>query len=143
MHRLRLLIVDPSTTTRRIVRNLLREIGFTQIDELPNARGVLERLAAQPCDLVIAEAHAPLLDGFELVEILRRESALEALPVLLVTREASKEQVVRAARVGASGYIVRPLTRAALEDKILAILGLPAQAARRRSIPVPQRAIPR
>jgi two-component system, chemotaxis family, chemotaxis protein CheY len=92
---------------------------------------------------VIAEAHAPLLDGFELVEILRRESALEALPVLLVTREASKEQVVRAARVGASGYIVRPLTRAALEDKILAILGLPAQAARRRSIPVPQRALPR
>jgi two-component system, chemotaxis family, chemotaxis protein CheY len=143
MHRLRLLIVDPSTTTRRIVRNLLREIGFAQIDELPDAHGALAWLAAQPCDLVIAEAQTTLLDGFELVETLRRDPDLEALPVLLVTRAASKDQVVRAARVGASGYIVRPLTRAALEDKVLAILGLPAQASRRGSLAATQRATPR
>lgn len=143
MHRLRFLIVDPSATTRRILRNLLREIGPVQIDELHEARTVADWLSQQPCDFVIAEAHAPLFDGFALVEAIRRAPGLQTLPVLLVTREASKEQVVRAARVGASGYIVRPLTRAALEDKILGILGLPARTGRRHGAAHTQRALPR
>ena len=132
IHRLRFLIVDPSATTRRILRNLLREIGPVQIDEAADSRSALAWLASTPCDFLIAETQIPIIDGFELVATVRRDPSRQTLPALLVTREANKDQVVRAARVGASGYIVRPLTRSALEDKILSILGLPARPATRR-----------
>jgi two-component system, chemotaxis family, chemotaxis protein CheY len=131
LHRLRFLIVDSSATSRRILHKLLREIGPVEVEELADGRGALAWLAAERCDFIVAEAEGPLLEGFELLRALRRDPALRALPALLVMKEARKELVVRAARVGASGYLVRPLTRAALEDKILSILGLPAQAATR------------
>lgn len=132
INRLRFLIVDSSATTRRILHKLLREIGPVHVDEAADGRTALGWLNSERCDFVIAEAHLPLLDGFELIRALRRDPALQALPALLVTKEASKDHVVRAARVGASGYIVRPLTRASLEDKVLTILGLPARPPSRR-----------
>jgi two-component system chemotaxis response regulator CheY len=82
-------------------------------------------------DFVITDVDMPRMNGFDLVAAMRREPALQTIPALLVTREPSKDQVVRASRVGASGYVVRPLTRAGLEDRICAILGLPALGASR------------
>jgi len=122
---LRFLIVDDFATTRRIIGKLLREIGFAEADEANDGAIALEMLQRAHYDFVITDVDMPRVDGFELVAAMRREPALQSIPALLVTREPSKEQVVRASRVGANGYVVRPLTRAGLEDRIRAILGRP------------------
>jgi len=122
---LRFLIVDDFATTRRIIGKLLREIGFAGADEAHDGEVALEMLQRAHYDFVITDVDMPRVDGFELVAAMRREPALQSIPALLVTREPSKEQVIRASRVGANGYVVRPLTRAGLEDRIRAILGRP------------------
>jgi two-component system chemotaxis response regulator CheY len=122
--RLRFLIVDDFATSRRIIGKLLREIGFTEADEAADGRTALDMLLNARFDFVIADVDMPRLDGFGLVTAMRRHPDLQAIPALLVTREPSKEQVVRASRVGANGYVVQPLTRSGLEDRIRAILGL-------------------
>jgi two-component system chemotaxis response regulator CheY len=130
--RLRFLIVDDFATTRRIVGKLLREIGFADSDEAVDGVAALETLKTGRYDFVIADVDMPRMDGFELVAAMRREPALAAIPALLLTREPSKEQVVRASRVGANGYVVRPLTRAGLEDRIRVVLNLPPLTLPRR-----------
>jgi two-component system, chemotaxis family, chemotaxis protein CheY len=130
--RLRFLIVDDFATARRIMRNLLREIGCGEADEAVDGRVALEMLQRDRYDFVIADVDMPRLNGFDLIDAMRHDPALQPIPALLVTREASKEQVIRASRVGASGYVVRPLTRAGLEDKICSILGVPALGGSRR-----------
>lgn len=135
--RLRFLIVDDFATTRRIVGKLLREIGFADVDEAVDGIEALEKLKQGRFDFVITDVDMPRLDGFELVAAMRRDPALEAIPALLVTREPSKDQVVRASRAGANGYVVRPLTRAGLEDRIRVILNLPPLTLPRRPGLVP------
>ena len=130
---LRFLIVDDFATTRRIIGKLLREIGFAEADEAIDGRAALEMLQREHYDFVITDVEMPRLNGFDLIACMRRETALQSIPALLVTREPSKDQVVRAARVGANGYVVRPLTRAGLEDKICSILGVPASHVSRRT----------
>ena len=122
---LRFLIVDDFATTRRIIGKLLREIGFAQVDEATDGIGALDLLQRNHYDFVITDIDMPRMNGFDLVAAMRKDSALQSIPALLVTREPSKDQVVRAARVGANGYVVRPLTRAGLEDRLRSILGLP------------------
>lgn len=129
---LRFLIVDDFATARRILGKLLREIGFTETVEAADGHIALELLQQSHYDFVITDVDMPRMNGFDLIAAMRREPALQAIPALLVTREPSKDQVVRASRVGASGYVVRPLTRAGLEDRICAILGIPALSAARR-----------
>jgi two-component system, chemotaxis family, chemotaxis protein CheY len=127
--RLRFLIVDDFATTRRIIGKLVREIGFAPA-EATDGHAALGMLRCDRYDFVIADVEMPRMDGFELAAAMRADSALRPIPVLLVSREASKEQVVQASRVGASGYIVLPLTRAGLEEKVCAILGLPPSSPR-------------
>jgi two-component system chemotaxis response regulator CheY len=129
---LRFLIVDDFATARRIIGKLLREIGFTETVEAADGHIALELLQQSRYDFVITDIDMPRMSGFDLIAAMRREPSLQAIPALLVTREPSKDQVVRASRVGASGYIVRPLTRAGLEDRICAILGVPALSVARR-----------
>jgi two-component system chemotaxis response regulator CheY len=129
---LRFLVVDDFATARRIIGKLLREIGFTEADEANDGHVAFDMLQRGRYDFVITDVDMPRMNGFELVAAMRRETALQAIPALLVTREPSKDQVVRASRVGANGYIVRPLTRAGLEDRICAILGVPAPSGARR-----------
>jgi two-component system chemotaxis response regulator CheY len=131
--RLHFLVVDDFATMRRIVRNLLREMGHPDVDEAVDGRAALEMLRTQRYDFVVADVQMPNLNGFDLVRAMRQEAALQAVPVLLVTPSASKEHVVLAARVQANGYIVRPLTRSALEDKVCSILGLPGEPGRPRA----------
>ena len=122
---LRFLIVDDFATTRRIIGKLLREIGFAETQEAPDGLVALEMLRDARYDFVIADVDMPRMNGFDLISSMRRDPALQAIPALLVTREPSKDQVVRASRVGANGYVVRPLTRTGLEDRIRSVLGLP------------------
>jgi two-component system chemotaxis response regulator CheY len=131
--RLRFLIVDDFATTRRIIGKLLREIGVASSEEASDGLAALELLRHDRFDFVITDIEMPRMNGFDLIAAMRRDAALQSIPALLVTREPSKEHVVRAARVGANGYVVRPLTRAGLEDKICAVLGLPALSTARRS----------
>lgn len=131
---LRFLVVDDFATARRIIGKLLREIGFTEADEANDGHAAFEMLQRAHYDFVITDVDMPRMNGFELIAAMRREPAMQAIPALLVTREPNKDQVVRASRVGASGYIVRPLTRAGLEDRICAILGVPALSSARRAV---------
>ena len=129
---LRFLIGDDFGTARRIIGKLLREIGFTEADEAIDGQAALDMLLNARYDCVIADVDMPRLDGFDLVAAMRRHPALQAIPVLLATREPSKEEVVRASQVRANGYVVHPLTRAVLEDRVRSILGLPAFTVQRR-----------
>jgi len=119
---LKFLIVDDFSTMRRIVRNLLKEIGYLNADEAEDGVAALAKLRSQPFDFVLSDINMPKMNGFELLTEIRADSALKTLPVLLITAEAKKEDIVTAAQGGASGYIVKPFTKATLEEKLAKIV---------------------
>jgi two-component system chemotaxis response regulator CheY len=119
---MRILIVDDFGTMRRILRNLLKEIGYINTDEAEDGQSALSRLRAERYDFVVSDVNMPNMNGFELLRQIRADATLRALPVLLVTAEAKKEDIVMAAQAGASGYIVKPFTKATLEEKIQKIV---------------------
>jgi two-component system chemotaxis response regulator CheY len=119
---LKFLIVDDFATMRRIVRNLLKEIGYKNADEAEDGVAALKMLRASPFDFVVSDVNMPNMNGFELLRQIRADDALKALPVLMVTAEAKKEDIITAAQAGASGYIVKPFTKATLEEKLAKIL---------------------
>lgn len=120
---LRFLIVDDFSTMRRIVRGLLKEMGHQDADEAEDGAVALSKLqGGGRYDFVITDINMPNMNGFELLEAIRAKPDTAALPVLMVTAEARKEDIVRAAKSGASGYIVKPFTKATLEDKVEKIL---------------------
>jgi two-component system chemotaxis response regulator CheY len=119
---MKILIVDDFSTMRRIVRNLLKEIGYNNADEAEDGQVALTKLKAEPFDFVVSDLNMPNMNGFELLHAIRADPALKSLPVLLVTAEAKKEDIITAAQAGASGYIVKPFTKATLEEKLNKII---------------------
>jgi two-component system chemotaxis response regulator CheY len=119
---MKILIVDDFSTMRRIVRNLLKEIGYANADEAEDGQIALKMLRGSNFDFVVSDLNMPNMDGFELLRQIRADEKLKTLPVLLVTAEARKEDIVTAAQIGASGYIVKPFTKATLEEKFGKIL---------------------
>ncbi len=119
---LRFLIVDDFSTMRRIVRNLLKECGHTEADEAEDGVVALNKLRASKFDFVVSDINMPNMNGFQLLTEIKKDEKLKHLPVLMVTAEARKEDIVLAAQGGAAGYIVKPFTKATLEDKVSAIL---------------------
>ncbi|MEA9392615.1 chemotaxis response regulator CheY [Acerihabitans sp. TG2] len=115
---LRFLVVDDFSTMRRIVRNLLKELGFNNVDEAEDGADALNKLRAGPIDFVISDWNMPNMDGLALLQNIRADAALAKLPVLMVTAEAKKENIIAAAQAGASGYVVKPFTAAILEEKL-------------------------
>ncbi|MFO1413522.1 MAG: chemotaxis response regulator CheY [Burkholderiales bacterium] len=115
---MKFLIVDDFSTMRRIVRNLLKEIGYNNADEAEDGVVALTKLKGGGFDFVVSDLNMPNMNGFELLRAIRADAALKAVPVLLVTAEAKKEDIVTAAQSGASGYIVKPFTKATLEEKL-------------------------
>ncbi|MCC8367887.1 MULTISPECIES: chemotaxis response regulator CheY [Xenorhabdus] len=115
---LRFLVVDDFSTMRRIVRNLLKELGFNNVDEAQDGAEALTKLRTAEFDFVISDWNMPNIDGLELLKTIRSDSELAALPVLMVTAEAKKENIIAAAQAGASGYVVKPFTAAILEEKL-------------------------
>ena len=119
---LRFLIVDDFSTMRRIVRNLLKESGYADADEAEDGVAALHKLRNSKFDFVVSDINMPNMNGFQLLGEIKKDDKLKHLPVLMVTAEARKEEIVAAAQGGAAGYIVKPFTKATLEDKVAAIL---------------------
>lgn len=115
---LRFLVVDDFSTMRRIIRNLLKESGYADAEEAEDGAVALQRLRNSKFDFVISDINMPNMNGFALLAAVRADPNLKHLPFLLVTAEARKEDIVLAAQQGASGYIVKPFTKATLEDKV-------------------------
>lgn len=115
---LRFLVVDDFNTMRRIVRNLLKELGFDNVEEAEDGVDALAKLRATNFDFVISDWNMPNMDGLELLQTIRTDAGLSELPVLMVTAEAKKENIIAAAQAGASGYVVKPFTAAILEEKL-------------------------
>jgi two-component system chemotaxis response regulator CheY len=118
----RFLIVDDFSTMRRIVRNLLKEIGYHNAEEAEDGAVALTMLKATKYDFVVSDINMPNMNGFELLKNIKADESLKSVPVLMVTAEAKKEDIVAAAQGGASGYIVKPFTKATLEEKVQKIL---------------------
>ena len=119
---LKFLIVDDFSTTRHIVRGLLKEMGCHNADEAEDGQVALHMLKAQKYDFVVSDINMPNMNGFELLQAVKADEQLRHLPVLMVTAEARKEDIVMAAQSGAAGYIVKPFTKATLEQKVQKIL---------------------
>ena len=119
---MRCLVVDDFVTMRRVVRSLLRELGFVDVDivEAANGAAALERLREETFDVVITDIEMPALGGFELLSAIRRDPRWRHLPVLMVTAEARKDEIVRCMQAGAAAYLVKPFTRETLEEKLRA-----------------------
>ncbi|MGZ5130436.1 MAG: response regulator [Caldimonas sp.] len=118
MAAMRFLIVDDFSTMRRVTRGLLREMGFEAVDEAADGAAALERLRDSEFDFVITDIGMPTMNGFELLSAIKKDERLCHLPVLMVTAEARKDEIVRSAQNGAAGYIVKPFTRDILEQKL-------------------------
>ena len=115
---MKVLVVDDFSTMRRIIRNLLREIGFTNTVEADDGSTALPILKQGGIDFVITDWNMPGMPGIELLNAVRRDENLKHIPVLMVTAEAKREQIVQAAQAGINGYIVKPFTAETLQQKI-------------------------
>ena len=116
--KMRFLVVDDFSTMRRIVRNLLKELGFANVDEAEDGAVALQKLKSSPFDFVVTDWNMPNMDGLTLLQNIRRTPELKHLPVLMITAEAKKENIIAAAQAGASGYVVKPFTAATLAEKL-------------------------
>ncbi|WP_113023969.1 MULTISPECIES: chemotaxis response regulator CheY [Aquitalea] len=115
---IKFLVVDDFSTMRRIVRNLLKELGFTNIDEAEDGQVALHKLKNQSFDFIVSDWNMPNMTGIELLKAVRADQQIKHLPFMMITAEAKRENIVEAAMAGASGYIVKPFTAATLEEKM-------------------------
>lgn len=115
---MKILIVDDFSTMRRIIKNLMRDLGFSNTSEADDGATALPMLQKGNYDFLITDWNMPQMTGLELLKAVRSDPNLSKLPVLLVTAEAKKQQIVEAAQAGVNGYIVKPFTAATLKEKI-------------------------
>ena len=115
---MRFLVVDDFSTMRRIVRNLLKELGFTNVDEAEDGQVALHKLKNGQFEFVVTDWNMPNMSGIELLKAIRADASLKHLPVMMITAEAKKENIIEAATAGASGYIVKPFTAGTLSEKL-------------------------
>jgi two-component system chemotaxis response regulator CheY len=112
------LIVDDTSAMRRIVRGLLKELGFKNIREAENGRVALDELKKKKADLVVSDWNMPVMSGIELLRAIRADENFKTIPVLLVTAEAKQENILEAVHAGVSNYIVKPFNAAMLQEKL-------------------------
>lgn len=115
---MKFLVVDDFSTMRRIVRNLLKELGFTNVEEAEDGVVALQKLKGGNFEFVVSDWNMPNMTGIELLRNIRADPQLKTLPVMMVTAEAKKENIIEAAQAGANGYVVKPFTAATLEEKL-------------------------
>lgn len=124
---LKFLVVDDFSTMRRIVKNVLQELGYSHIEEADDGKTALPMLQAGNFDFLITDWNMPGMQGIELLKAVRADARLSKLPVLMLTAEAKREQIVEAAQAGVNGYVIKPFTAATLKekmDKIFDTLGM-------------------
>lgn len=119
---LNVLIVDDFSTMRRIISNLLKELGCNEYKEAENGKYALDMLRTEKFDIVITDWNMPEMDGLMLLKAIREDNILKNLPVLMITAEAKKENIIAAAQAGADGYIVKPFTAITLAEKLNKVL---------------------
>ncbi len=115
---MKILIVDDFSTMRRIIKNLLRDLGFVNTVEADDGQTALPKLQAGGIDFLVTDWNMPGMSGLELLKAVRADANLAGLPVLMVTAEAKREQIVEAAQSGVNGYVIKPFTAATLQEKI-------------------------
>ena len=115
---MKILIVDDFSTMRRIIKNLLRDLGFENTSEADDGNTALPMLKRGGFDFLITDWNMPGMTGMELLQEVRADADLQSLPVLMVTAEAKRDQIVAAAQAGVNGYIVKPFTAVTLKEKI-------------------------
>jgi len=115
---MKILIVDDFSTMRRIIKNLLRDLGFVNAVEADDGQTALPILQSGGIDFLVTDWNMPGMTGLDLLKAVRADSNLANLPVLLVTAEAKREQIVEAAQAGVNGYVIKPFTAATLKEKI-------------------------
>ncbi|HKM26076.1 MAG TPA: chemotaxis response regulator CheY [Thiopseudomonas sp.] len=115
---MKILIVDDFSTMRRIIKNLLRDLGFTNTAEADDGATALPMLKNGNFDFLVTDWNMPIMSGLDLLREVRADENLKHLPVLMVTAEAKRDQIIAAAQAGVNGYVVKPFTAQALKDKI-------------------------
>lgn len=115
---MKILIVDDFSTMRRIIKNLLRDLGFTNTAEADDGATALPMLQNGSYDFLVTDWNMPGMTGIDLLKAVRSDAKLKDLPVLMVTAEAKRDQIVEAAQAGVNGYVVKPFTAAVLKEKI-------------------------
>ncbi len=115
---MKILIVDDFSTMRRIIKNLLRDLGFNNTQEADDGNSALPMLQAGNFDFLVTDWNMPGMTGIDLLKAVRADPKLVNLPVLMVTAEAKRDQIVEAAQAGVNGYVVKPFTAVTLKEKI-------------------------
>lgn len=115
---MKILIVDDFSTMRRIIKNLLRDLGFSNTQEADDGNTALPMLQSGNFDFLVTDWNMPGMTGIDLLKAVRADAKLASMPVLLVTAEAKKDQIIEAAQAGVNGYIVKPFTAITLKEKI-------------------------
>jgi two-component system chemotaxis response regulator CheY len=118
---MKILVVDDFSTMRRIIKNLLRDLGFANIQEADDGNTALPMLKQGDFDFVVTDWNMPGMQGIDLLKAIRADASLKHIPVLMVTAEAKKEQIVAAAQAGVNGYVIKPFTAATLKEKLAKI----------------------
>lgn len=115
---MQILVVDDFSTMRRIVKNVLRELGFSNIKEAEDGKAALQVLRSSRIDFIVTDWNMPVMDGLTLLKSVRADPGLKTIPVLMVTAEAKREQIIEAAQSGVNGYVVKPFTAQTLKEKM-------------------------
>tara|TARA_R110000868_G_scaffold364037_1_gene626476 strand:+ start:14753 stop:15157 length:405 start_codon:yes stop_codon:yes gene_type:complete len=115
---MKILVVDDFSTMRRIIKNLLRDLGFTNTSEADDGQTALPMLQNGSFDFLVTDWNMPGMTGIELLKAVRADARLKDMPILMVTAEAKRDQIVEAAQAGVNGYVVKPFTAAVLKEKI-------------------------
>jgi two-component system chemotaxis response regulator CheY len=115
---MKILVVDDMSTMRRIVKNIMKQLGFANVEEAENGQDALSKLKAESFGFVISDWNMPVMTGIDLLRAIRADDKLKAIPVLMVTAEAQKENLVEAIQAGVSNYIVKPFTAEVLQEKM-------------------------
>ena len=120
---LKFLVVDDFSTMRRIVKNLLHDLGYPNVTEADDGKTALPMLQAGSFDFLISDWNMPGMSGLDLIKAVRSDAKLAKMPVLMLTAEAKREQIIEAAQAGVNGYVIKPFTAETLKEKLDKILG--------------------
>ncbi len=120
---LKFLVVDDFSTMRRIIKNLLHDLGYSNVTEADDGKTALPMLQAGNFDFLITDWNMPGMPGLDLIKAVRADSRLAKMPVLMLTAEAKRDQIIEAAQAGVNGYVIKPFTAEILKEKLDKILG--------------------
>jgi len=124
---LKFLVVDDFSTMRRIIKNLLNDLGYQNVTEADDGKTALPILQQGGIDFLITDWNMPGMPGLDLLKAVRADAKLAKMPVLMLTAEAKREQIIEAAQAGVSGYVIKPFTAETLKEKLDKILTAPAK----------------